>query len=653
MNGILGMVQVLEDTALDSDQNEALDVINKSSGALLSLINDILDISKVEARKLEMEIIPFNLRITVEDAVESIVPRASQRSLETACLIASDVPVFLKGDPGRLKQVLINLLGNAIKFTEKGEITTCVRLEQDEKEDVILRFEVADTGIGIPPDRVQAIFGAFSQADGSTTRKYGGTGLGLAISKQLVEMMSGEMAVESIEGKGSTFSFTARFTKDAEAAVSESSTDAHVDVRNKRILIVDDNETNQRVCSTMLESFGCRITAVNSGFEALDALRVAVKDEDSFKLVLLDQMMPEMSGEQTAKKIKADPLISETVLIMLTSLGNRGDAKRLKDVGVKGYLVKPIKQTQLQKAVVAAIGQEDGALDEIAPMITRHTIAETSFDDILILLVEDQILNQKVATKMMQKWNFKVIIAENGQKAVEALETSSFDLVLMDIQMPVMDGLSATAKIREKEQSTGEHIPIIAMTANTMKGDREKYLEAGMDDFVPKPIIKEELYSTLTKWVKVKETAIDEELKAESEKDALIPEKEAQVKSPGAVFDVVPILAKFGDDMDFFCELAEIYMKDTPERIEALGHSLKNKDAKGIEDLAHKLKGTSGNFGIDGLYSLFSELQELGKESKLDEASRVLSEAAALYEQVELSLKQSLKGSYEDIGSCR
>ncbi|MCP4578794.1 MAG: response regulator, partial [Deltaproteobacteria bacterium] len=556
----------------------------------------------------------FNLRNCVENIVESIAQRASQKDLETACLIESDVPLFLRGDPGRLRQVLLNLMGNAIKFTEKGEVTTRVRLERDEKDAAILRFEVADTGIGIPPERASAIFDAFSQADGSTTRKYGGTGLGLAISKQLVEMLGGEIAVQSIEGKGSTFSFSARFIKDAEARVSKPSTEEPVDIRNTRILIVDDNETNRLVCTTMLEPFGCRMASVNSGFEALDALREAVKDEDPFKLVLLDQMMPEMSGEQTAREIKADPMVRETILIMLTSLGNRGDIKRLKDVGIRGYLVKPIKQDQLHKAVVTAIGQKIDESGEISPMITKYSIAEANFDDTRILLVEDHIINQKVAAKILQKWDLKVIVAENGQKAIDALKTSTFDLVLMDIQMPVMDGLTATAKIREMERDTGEHIPIIAMTANAMKGDREKYLEAGMDDFVPKPIVKEALFNALKKWLKGENKETHEAGRTEPVNGPSIAESEPMPASSGNGFDLSPVLTKFGDDMAFFRELAEIFINDTPERIKALEHSLKNKDAKEVESLAHKLKGVSGNFGIDGLYNLFSELQELGKE---------------------------------------
>jgi len=627
MNGILGMLQVLKDTKLDSEQSDTLLVMERSSNTLLGLINDILDISKIEAGKLEIEIIPFNLRTSVESVIETIAPQVLKKDLEIACLIESDVPAFLKGDPGRLRQVLVNLMGNAVKFTEKGDVTVWVRLEEDEKKEVVLRFEVTDTGIGIPRDRIHTILAPFSQADGSTTRKYGGTGLGLSISKQLVEMMDGELAIDSVEGLGSTFSFTARFTKDMEARTSELIMDDQVDIQAKRILIVDDNKTNQLVCATALEPFGCRTTAVDNGSDALKALRMAAEEKDSFDLALLDQMMPEMSGEQTATQIKADPLISETILIVLTSFGSRGDVKRLKEAGVRGYLVKPIMQSQLQKAVVSAIAQRETNQHEFLPMITRHTIAEASSEDIRVLLAEDDEINQKVATKILQKRGIKVIIAENGQKAIEALSSSHFDLVLMDMQMPVMDGLMATEEIRKLEQGTGGHIPIIAMTANSMKGDQEKCLAAGMDDFVAKPIMVKDFFDTLTHWIK-----------KEKRKTGALP------PPPEDLFNLSAVLEKFDGDIDFFRNIAELFMKDTPERIDALAHSLKNMDAKEVEAVAHTLKGTSGNFGISRLYDLFSELQELGKERRLDEASRIFDEATTVYEQVEYALKQEIEG---------
>ncbi|MBW1901274.1 MAG: response regulator [Deltaproteobacteria bacterium] len=362
--------------------------------------------------------------------------------------------------------------------------------------------------------------------------------------------------------------------------------------------------------------------------------------------------MPEMNGEQTAEKIKKDPQISETIILMLISFGNRGDVKRLKGIGVKGYLVKPVRLSQLNKAIILALDQKEDLQEGNQSMITRYTIREASPDDTQVLLVEDQVVNQKVATKLLQKRGYKVIIAENGQKAVAALKTSHFDVVLMDIQMPVMDGYNATMEIRRTEQDTGQRIPIIAMTANVMKGDREKCLEAGMDDFVPKPIMAEDLYRTLEKWVHGDRHVIPKTEQVDMNQDAPFKESSHAPSSHGDPLDLSPVLDKYGDDMCFFRELSEIFMRDTPEVIEDLKYSLKNEDSKEVENLAHKLKGTAGNFGIECLYKLFTELQELGKENNLNEASRVLSKAATMYEQVASSLKQTLKNlPHENMGS--
>ena len=646
MNGIIGMLQYLKDTDLDPDQKDGLDIIRKSSDSLLGLINDILDISKIEAGKLEMEHIPFNLRITVEDVVDTIAMRASEKRLETVSLIESDVPVFLKGDPGRLRQVLLNLMGNAVKFTEKGDITTRISVVQQQEEETILQFEVVDSGVGIPQDRVQAVFESFEQADGSTTRKHGGTGLGLAISKQLVEMMNGEITAESKEGKGSTFTFTARFMLDTQAGTQSPESDLRVDTEGIRVLIIDDNKINQRVCGIMLEALGCRTTAVNSGLEGIESLRMAAEEKDPYKIALVDQVMPGLNGEKTAREIKADPLIMDTILIMQTSMGSRGDVRRLKKIGVKGYLVKPIRQDQFQKAIVSALASEDENPAGPSPMITRHSIAEADYEDITALLVEDHPINQKVATKILQKHGVRVSIAENGQKAIQALDASNFDLVLMDIQMPVMDGYIATKKIRNMEQGSGQHVPIIAMTANAMKGEREKCLAAGMDDFVPKPIIEEDLFEVLDRWINIEGHKTLETVKVLESTDILDKNKgDAEATAGAEGYDLSPILAKFKNDKAFFHELAEIYITDTPKGIKRLKNALENNDAAIVEKEVHKLKGSSGNFGVRGLYKLFVQLQELVRENNLGEAAKVLSRATVMYGQVELAFKQHLEKS--------
>ncbi len=647
MNGILGMLQVLKGSMLDSEQLDAMSVMEKSCFAMLSLINDILDISKIEAGKLQMETIPFNLRNTVEDVVQEIGVRATQKNLETACLIESDVPVLLKGDPGRLRQILVNLLGNAVKFTNEGDVTVRVSMEKEEKENALLQFAVTDTGIGIPQDRINAIFEAFAQADSSTTRNYGGTGLGLAISKKLVKMMGGEILATSEKGQGSNFIFTAHFIKDTDSKLINLDYDAYLAIKDKRILIVDDNETNQIVFNMMIEPLGCRTTIVSNGFKALEKLRAAAESGDPFELVLIDKMMPVMDGEQAAIKIKSDPLIKETIIIILTSLGNRGDVKRLKEIGVKGYLIKPIKSSQMQKALLSAFKSVGEDKEESDSMITRHSIAETSLDheDICVLLVEDNTLNQKVALKLIQKAGIKVIIAENGKKAVQALKCSDFHLVLMDVQMPVLDGYMATEQIRRMEQGTDKHVPIIAMTANVMKGDREKCFKAGMDDFIAKPIMIDDLHEKLWKWLNISNKVGSGYVKRESNQEPSY-EMAPALTDPVEMFDVRPIIDKFSDDIEFYCELAEIFILDTPNQINDLENSLKKKDADGVEKNAHKLKGVSGNFGLDRLFELFSELQILGNERRLDEATRVFSKANSEFKQIRFALKQSL----EDIG---
>ena len=649
MNGIVGMLQYLKDTKLDPDQKDGLNVIRKSSDSLLGLINDILDISKIEAGKLKIEHIPFNLRITVEDVVDTIAMRASEKRLETISLIESDVPVFLKGDPGRLRQVLLNLMGNAVKFTEKGDVTIRVSVVQQQKEETILQFEVADSGTGIPPDRVQAVFESFEQADGSTTRKHGGTGLGLAISKQLAEMMDGKITAESKEGEGSTFIFTARFILDTQAGTRDTETDLHVDTKGIRVLIIDNNKINQRVCSIMLESLGCRTATAGNGLEGIKDLRLAAEQKDPFKIALVDQVMPGLNGEKTALEIKADPLIRDTILIIQTPMGSRGDVRRLKKIGVKGYLVKPIRQDQFQKAIVSALASEDGDPVEPTPMITRHSIAEANYEDTTILLVEDHPINQKVATKILQKHGVGVSIAENGQKAIQALDASNFDLVLMDIQMPVMDGYIATKEIRRIEQRSGGHVPIIAMTANAMKGDREKCLTAGMDDFIPKPIIEKDLFEVLGRWISIEGHKILEPV-ADLARPGIVDKNKGAPGTRESVegYDLGPILDKFENDKAFFHELAEIYITDTPQSIKQLRHSLKHNDAATVEREVHKLKGSSGNFGVRGLYNLFVQLQELVKQNKLGEAAEVLSKAAIMYGQVELALKKLLEKSRDE-----
>ncbi|MEA3280593.1 MAG: response regulator, partial [Thermodesulfobacteriota bacterium] len=502
MNGIIGMTGLLLDTELSAEQRDYTETVRKSSDALLSLINDILDYSKIEAGKLDLEVIDFDLRTTLEDVGDLIAIKAREKDLEFACLVHHDVPSFLRGDPGRQRQILINLAGNSIKFTDKGEVAIKVTLEHEDDTRATIRFAITDTGIGIPEDKVDGLFKSFSQVDGSTTRKYGGTGLGLAISKQLVELMGGQIGVESKEGRGSTFWFTIIFEKQTEGIKKEKIIPA--DISGKYILIVDDNKTNRHVLREQLKSWKCRFDEASGGSRAIEKLRKALSDNDPFDIALLDMQMPGMSGETLGRRIKEDAGLENTVLIMLTSMGERGDAARLKENGFEAYLTKPVKQSQLYNCLTTVTGikkTKPGA--EPKHIVTRHSIAEDKKHKTRILLAEDNPVNQKVGLLVLKKFGYKADIAVNGKEAVKMLEKCAYDIVLMDVQMPEMDGYEATAEIRNPESNVINHrVPVIAMTANAMKGDREKCIKSGMDDYLSKPINPQKLLGMITKWSK-------------------------------------------------------------------------------------------------------------------------------------------------------
>jgi two-component system sensor histidine kinase/response regulator len=493
MNGVIGMTGLLLDTELTPEQIDYAETVRASGDALLQIINDILDFSKIEAGRLELEMIDFDLRTTVEDVSDMLAQRVQQKGLDVACLVHSDVPSWLQGDPGRLRQILLNLVSNAVKFTDQGEVAIQVSLDEETDTHATVRFAVTDTGIGIPQDRLCRLFKSFSQADASTTRKYGGTGLGLAISKRLSEMMGGEIGVDSQEGKGSTFWFTAVLEKQPER--QEALPVLPADILGKRVLVVDDNQTNREVLSAYLGSWDCRCDAAAGAREALGLLREAAKAEDPFHLVILDQIMPEMDGEALGRAIKAEPALKQTPLVMLTSWGRRGDAARVREIGFSAYLTKPIKHSQLFDCLVTVLGKEPARAkeDEKSPLVTRHTLAEAR-RKAHILLVEDNIVNQKLATRLLEKMGYRSDAVANGREAVKALETVAYDVVLMDVQMPEMDGYETTRVIRDPQSKVQNHeVPIIAMTANAMKGDRERCIKAGMDDYVSKPIKPQKL----------------------------------------------------------------------------------------------------------------------------------------------------------------
>jgi signal transduction histidine kinase/DNA-binding response OmpR family regulator len=505
MNGILGMTELVLDTDLSSEQRDSLGLVKLSAESLLSIINDILDFSKIEAGKLDMESIPFELRESLGEAMKALSYRAHQKGLELIYDVQPDVPETLLGDPGRIRQIIVNLVGNSIKFTERGEIFVWVEKESETSSSVRLHFAVKDSGVGIPADKQNKIFEAFSQADGSMARRFGGTGLGLTICTRLVDMMDGRIWVESAPGQGSTFHFLISLGVQ-QVSISRSTHLDHARLRDLRALIVDDNFTNRRVLHGMLCRWGMKPTEVDGGRAALEAIEIAKKAGYLFRLILLDGQMPEMDGFTLAEHIRKDSALMNATIMMLTSASDLGDAARCRELGISAYLVKPIRQGELLNAVCQLL--DNSVRKEPVPPVTRHTLRQ-EVHRTRILLAEDNAVNQTLAVRILEKRGYSVTVAPDGQAAVAAFQKESFALVLMDVQMPGMDGCEATAAIRECEKLTGGHIPIVAMTANAMVGDREKCTASGMDGYVSKPIRTSELFATI-------EEMLGGKLKAES-----------------------------------------------------------------------------------------------------------------------------------------
>ena len=619
MNGVIGMTDLLFDTALTSEQLEYAQIIKNSGNSLLAIINDILDFSKIEAGKFELETLDFDLRMTIEDMIDMLAVRAHKKGLEITCLIEPKVPALLQGDPGRLRQIITNLIGNAIKFTAQGEVAVHVTLDNEDSDMVMIRFVVKDTGCGIPEDKLDILFDAFTQADSSTTRKFGGTGLGLTISKQLCEMMGGQIGVESKEGKGATFWFTACLNKQIPDRKMETATQDDVSLKGLRILAVDDNETNRRVIAGMLSSWECRHEEVEGFATALDRLRSAAASGDPFRIAILDMLMPEMDGETLGKMIKNNPALSDTVLVMMTSVGARGDAGRFEKAGFAVYLTKPVKQSRLFNCLITAIGRKP--LDRTSPdqtspdrIITQHTVAEKSKQKIRILLAEDNIINQKVALKVLEKLGYRADVAVNGAETIKALEMIPYDIVLMDMQMPEMDGLEATIEIRKQEALTAQskHIPIIAMTAHAMNSDKEMCLKAGMDDFLTKPIQPGELGETIARWIPKNAAAARQDRIGD------------KLSEEASVFDRTALLNRVDGDKAFCQEIISMFLQDVPKQIESLENTISKKDTALIDRQAHTLKGASGNVGAVSLQAAAMHLEMAGKNGDLSRATEML-----------------------------
>ncbi len=499
LNGIMGMTDLALQTELTREQLEYLETVKESADSLLTVINDILDFSKIEAGKIDLESVDFDVRDSLESALKTLAVRADQKGLELLCEVAPEVPEVARGDITRLRQVLLNLVGNAIKFTNEGEVALRVRQEAKDGCELILHFTVSDTGIGIPEDKRDLIFDPFAQADSSTTRKYGGTGLGLTISSRLVQMMGGQIWVESEEGRGSHFHFTARLQAADRKEIKVGSPAPPEVLRGVRVLVVDDNQTNRRILEGMLRRWEMIPVCVESGEQALAELASARQEERAFGLIVTDMHMPKMDGFALVEHIRRRELYAATIM-MLTSAGHRGDAERCQKLGVSAYLLKPIRQSELREAIARVLGAR--AQEGMIPLITRFSLgdARDPSDILRILVVEDNLVNQRLVVRLLEKRGHRVVVAGNGREALASVEKEPFDIVLMDVQMPEMDGFEATAAIRRKEKTTGLHQIIVALTAHAMKGDREKCLAGGMDAYLSKPIRPQELDEVLARY---------------------------------------------------------------------------------------------------------------------------------------------------------
>ncbi len=635
MNGVIGMTGLLLDTELDADQRRYAEIVKSSGESLLGLINDILDFSKIEAGKLELETLDFELQSLLDDFSATMAIKTHDKGLELLCAAEPDVPTLLSGDPGRLRQILTNLTGNAVKFTHQGEVAVRVeRVQESEREGpCLLRFSVRDTGIGIPPEKIGALFSKFTQVDASTTRKYGGTGLGLSISKQLAELMGGEIGVKSVPGQGSEFWFTARFGVREGAVQEEKSPSNLVGVRT---LIVDDNATNREILTTRLASWGMLPEEASDGPSGLQALYRALAENNPFKLAIIDMQMPGMDGEALGMAVKADARLVDTRLVMLTSLGARGDAHRLQNIGFSAYATKPIQHQILKTVLSQAL--TSSADDQSRSFATRHTAREAlprlTNRKARILLAEDNITNQQVALGILKKLGLKADAVANGREAIEALKTLPYDLVLMDVQMPEMDGLNATRHIRNPMSAIpNRHIPIIAMTAHAMQGDKDRCLGAGMDDYVTKPVSIQTLSETLEKWLS-NETTGDalQELAGMTRMD--------NGPSGPIIFDREALLNRVLGDQEFTDLILQGFLEDIPRQIVALRKYLEAGDVAGAERQAHTIKGASANVGAEAMRVLCGDLERAGNAGELDKIQARMDELDAAFE----TLRHAMRG---------
>jgi signal transduction histidine kinase/DNA-binding response OmpR family regulator len=636
LNGVIGMTDLALDTELTGEQRDCLETVKLSADSLLLVINDILDYSKIEAGKIELEVIDFNLRNCAEEALKTFASAADEKGLELLCDLAPDLPELVAGDPGRLRQIILNLVSNAIKFTAHGEIAFKAQIDAEDHDSRLIRFTVADTGIGIPEGKQVSIFSPFTQADSSTTREYGGTGLGLSISARIVAMMGGSIWLESEVGRGSQFHFTARLQVSSKRAETEVMVPLET-LNGLRILVVDDNKTNRRILNGMLTRWGAQTTSAEGASEALSELDAACSAGWPYQMVLTDVHMPGTDGFGLVQQIQGRPELLPVTVIMLTSAGHSGDAERCRRLGIHSYLYKPVRRQELLAAILRSPGHPQTiSVPQAVPAAAPPTRARS----LHILLVEDNRTNQTVATRMLQKMGHSILVAGNGKEALLLLTAHRFDLVLMDIQMPEMDGLTATRKIRESERETQRHLPIIAMTAHAMKGDRERCIEAGMDGYVSKPISSKEVAEAIAGTL---------HLQGENAPVLRLDVKQAAAPPPDAasriVWKMAETLERLGGDEKLFHEVIEIFLDDVPKHMDSLRRAIAAGDAEAVEGAAHTLKGELGYLGISEVSQKARQLEEYGRNSDLQFAASLCATLASELSDLLISMRAAMNAT--------
>ncbi|WP_263351800.1 MHYT domain-containing protein [Acidicapsa acidisoli] len=610
LNGVIGMTDLVLESQLTLEQRECLETVKLSADSLLHVINEILDFSKIEAGRLELEDEDYDLHDCMESTLKTLALKADEKSLELLCEVAPDVPDTVRGDSARLRQVLVNLIGNAIKFTRHGEVSLKATLVKKNEEETILHFVVSDTGIGIAPEKIKLIFESFAQADTSTTREFGGSGLGLTISRRLVEMMGGQIWVESQVGQGSQFHFTIHVNEALQRVSNPTILGQPELLHGVKVLIVDDNRTNRRILDGLLRHWKMRPTTVEDGEQALYKVMAAYEDGEPFELILTDMHMPKMDGFDLVQRIRSKPALVASTIMMLSSGAQRGDSQRCEELGVAANLLKPVRQLELRNALIRVIGAKEHP--EQVPMISNVAIANRlePFRKLRVLLAEDNSVNQLLATRLLEKRGHFVKVTGNGREALDALAKDSYDLILMDVQMPEMDGIAATIALREMEKVTGNHQPVVALTAMVIKGDREKCMAAGMDGYISKPIRQHELDEILD--------SVAANLPASQIGET------PKVAPTGEWVDETDLMERIGGDVEFLSELTEVFRKEYPIQLSAARTAFAKGDAEGLMRAGHTLRGALANLGATTPCQTASSIEKFADQREFSKAGKAL-----------------------------